>query len=42
MTQEKWVVEIEDVKIHVWAISKDDAITQAIKLVHIDAYKVEG
>lgn len=41
MTQEKWVVKIEDVKIHVWAIDKDDAITQALKLVSIEAYKKE-
>lgn len=41
MAQEKWVVEIEDVKIHVWATGKDDAITQAMKLIHIEAYKKE-
>lgn len=41
MTKEKWVVEIEENKYHVWAISTEDAIEQAIKLAVTKAYKLK-
>ena len=39
MTQEKWVVEIEGTKYHIWATDMSDAIEQAVNLGAIKVYK---
>ena len=41
MENQKWIVEIEDVKYHVWATGKEDAIKKALAIAVIKAYPYE-
>ena len=41
MKEEKWVVEVEESVLHVWAIDREQALSRALQLIILKAYPKE-